>query len=103
MKRMTLAAIGLAAALVLIPTVIAVAQAGPTEARAGTHCPYYEQMMGEGRMGMMGQGRMGMMGQGRMGMMGQDRMGMMGQDQTGMMGMMGQMPEDCPMRDAHQG
>ena len=69
MRRTTLIAIGLAAAVVLVPTVIAVAQADPTEGPAP--CPHHQTM------------DLGMMDQNGMGMMPQSGMG----------------PDDCPMWD----
>lgn len=103
MKRTTLIAIGVVTALVVVPTVVAVAQNDDPQT-ATIDCPYSETMQ-PGTMdhqGMMGM--MGTMGATNMGMT-NGQMNGMGLGSTNHMGAygMGNMngvgPEDCPMHD----
>jgi len=100
MQRTTIAAIVVAAALVAVPTVVALAQSDQSLPTA-VACPYNEevgndhQAMHNQMAGMMNQMGMGQMGMGQMGMgqmgMGQMGMGPMGMGQMGM-GQMGMGP-----------
>ncbi len=104
MRRTTLAAIAVTTSLVLLPTVVAVAQADPT-APPTAACPHHQDMNEDHQryiaqtgmpcpangQGMMTGGKMdqtGMMNQNSQGMMGGNMMGMMSGVETG--------PVDCP-------
>lgn len=102
MKRTTLVAIAVAAAVVLVPTLLAVAQGEPTNTQAA-ECPHFQDMDTEHRQHMAQAGMpcpidgQGMMKGRGMGMMGGNGMGMMGGDGMGMMNRVGASHDDCPM------